>query len=377
MRRNGQNIKCCSRSIIVILPMFLCSLIVFSSCLDEISLDGQENPLTSIMIRGKLTLGSPSIVEVEITKLSDFIKFEKPEPIEDATVFLSSESGGRSELTTAGNGTYWLYVFESNPDLRIKTGDSYKIELDIPGFGKYESELEPMIEVPQIEKLEIDVIEKQLLNELENIETKTFVSVLVDTDLVISQNTEKAFLRWELEGTYRFPEATIVTQPLRPFNLCYYFDDLNLNDVAIFDGNSNSDGRLERHVVLEEPIDHRYYRGFYVNVVQQSISEGAFNYWSQVKELINRDGGFFESTPGRIESNVKSLDREDELVFGYFYATAEDSLRIYISPSAVGFPTPFCREVANIEEFRSLDDECRSCLAREGSTIVKPDFWID
>ena len=201
--------------------------------------------------------------------------------------------------------------------------------------------------------------------------------ILVDTEFGFAENEQKPFLKWEFESAYRFPEATIETEPLRPFNLCYYFDDLNLNDVAIFDGNSSSSEKLERHVVLEELIDHRFYRGLYVNVIQQSISQAAFDYWRQVKELINRDGGFFESTPGRITSNIKSLDRADELVFGYFYTSAEDSLRIYIDQGDVGLPSPYCKLVANIEEFTSLDDECRSCLIREGSTIVKPDFWVD
>ena len=118
---------------------------------------------------------------------------------------------------------------------------------------------------------------------------------------------------------------------LVPSRLCYNFDPLNLDKVVVFDGNQAAQPILNNHFLLEEPLDFRFYRGFYLKIVQQSLSEGAFKYWKELNSVIDRDGSFFETLPAMVRGNFKQLEKPEAIVFGYFYTTVEDSLRIFIS----------------------------------------------
>ena len=359
-----------------ILTVFLLALFCFA-CLDEIPFGNSENTLQSIMIRGKLRYGSPSNIQVNISDLSDFVKYDFPNPIIDAQVILKSASGGSLEIPMINAGTYELEILQNHPTIQIEIGQSYQIIVAIPGRGNYESTLEPLLEVPAIEQINKNVLEREVLDDLENIETRLFLEVTVDTPLELPDNPNRSFLKWEFEGAYKFPEATIKTQPLRPLNLCYYFDPLNLDKVVVFNGDRAAQPVLSKHFLMEEPIDFRFFRGFYLNVIQQSLSEGAFKYWQELSNVIDRDGSFFETLPAMVGGNFKQLENPEEIVFGYFYATAEDSARIYINAKEAGFPRPKCRGVEDFEEFLNQPDICRNCLIKQGSTVKKPDFWVD
>ena len=87
----------------------------------------------------------------------------------------------------------------------------------------------------------------------------------------------------------------------------------------------------------------------------------------------------FEAPAGRIRSNFQPIDEnsKDE-VFGYFYATQEDTTRIFVDPSLADFPAMFCPGPPTPQPFgaRCLPRfPCCDCLLEQGSTLQKPDFW--
>ncbi len=349
----------------------------YFACLDEIPLANSENTLDRIMIRGKLSYGTPSMVSLAISDLSDFSPSDSPVPIVDAIVLLKSANGEAVAIPMTTIGSYELAIPSNHPTMPIEIGQSYQVTVQLPNNRNYESTLEPLIGVPAIKAVHKNVIERPVLDDLENIESRLFLEITLDTPLELPNNPNRSFLKWEFEGTYRFPESAIATEPLKPVNVCYNFDPLNLDKVVVFDGNQAAQPILNNHFLLEEPLDFRFYRGFYLKIVQQSLSEGAFKYWKELNTIIDRDGSFFETLPAIVRGNFKQLENPAEIVFGYFYTTMEDSIRIFISQDEAEFPTPMCREVADRETFNSQPNLCRNCLLKAGSTVNKPDFWIN
>ena len=69
------------------------------------------------------------------------------------------------------------------------------------------------------------------------------------------------------------------------------------------------------------------------------------------KQVVERVGNQFEPPVGRIITNFKNInDENDRNVFGYFTAFYEDTLRLCVTPEEVGSPSKLC-------------PPCRGCFA--------------
>lgn len=361
-------------------PLLLLPLLVVlcTSCLDEIKLEVPQQNLGNIAIRGKLTYGTPSQIEISVAEVSDFVKFESPSPIEDAQVILKDQDGNSLAISASRPGIYQANIPNANPSIRIQPGQSYQVQVVLADGKTLESALELLRPVPPIETLNKQSISRDVLNSVGDIETNLYMQFFVNTSLSHPDEEKPLHLKWAFECTYRFIESDISDQIRfdRPY-VCYFTDPLSLNTIQVFDGPSVESVQLIDHLVLEEPLDHRFYRGFYLTVYQQSLSETAYEYWSKVGALINRDGSFLEAFPAKLEGNFRNVDDPTEEIFGFFYATAEDTIRTFVNPEEADFPFQYCPPILPREEFVNLEDQCQNCLSRAGSTLQKPEYWVE
>lgn len=132
-------------------------------------------------------------------------------------------------------------------------------------------------------------------------------------------------------------------------------------------------------------------------VSQQSLSEGAYNFWEQVRINSAGFGGLYEKQPLAIKGNLLNLTNPDKEVLGYFFATSETSRRYFYkdieglelnfsdhcteSPlgrmgwaefSSLNYPVYYLYTTEG--EVRTLNIECVDCR-KMGGTTTKPDFW--
>ena len=111
------------------------------------------------------------------------------------------------------------------------------------------------------------------------------------------------------------------------------------------------------------------------------MSEGAYNYWNQISQVIDRDGNMFEPPAGRILSNFRNVEdnSQAENAYGYFFATQIDTSRLYVAPEDVGAPTAYCPwPVAQISSPGSCPRfPCCDCLLENGSQLSKPTYWVN
>ncbi|MFH1936738.1 MAG: DUF4249 family protein, partial [Bacteroidota bacterium] len=132
-------------------------------------------------------------------------------------------------------------------------------------------------------------------------------------------------------------------------------------------------------------------------VRQLALSEGAYNYWEQLRINSNEQGGLYEKQPFAIKGNLLNMSYPEKDVLGYFYAVSESSRRYFyqdIEGIELDF-TNYCYEdklgrmgwkeffkweypvyyfYNEVGALRILNRECIDCRLL-GGTTVKPGFW--
>ncbi len=138
-------------------------------------------------------------------------------------------------------------------------------------------------------------------------------------------------------------------------------------------------------------------------VKQYSLSDSAYEYWSQMQRLIQESGGLYETQPIRIAGNIRNPDDQDETVLGFFWVAAVKEKRVFYKRN-YEFPVyePLCKpygwsmdELMEYLESSGEDDYpiylinlsllpegpwdiadqfCFDCT-KSGGTTTRPDFW--
>jgi hypothetical protein len=87
----------------------------------------------------------------------------------------------------------------------------------------------------------------------------------------------------------------------------------------------------------------------------------------------------FEAPVGKLETNFRNANEgiKDE-IFGYFYATSREVIRVYIDPSEVGNPASICPWTGRVNPGRgcNIPEICCDCSLLKGSSTVKPEYWV-
>ena len=103
------------------------------------------------------------------------------------------------------------------------------------------------------------------------------------------------------------------------------------------------------------------------------LIQKAFKHINEIQELITRDGGVFDPPAGQIRTNFQRQDDTSTDVFGYFYLTVQDTVRIFVEPEDIGVSLPKVCDATG-PNGRALDI-CNDCLSARNSTAIKPAWW--
>lgn len=356
--------------------LFWLSLVLLGlgGCLSEISLDVPETNSQSIAIRGRLVYSDTIFVSVKITNVSDFTADDIPKPILGAVVELTDENGQRISLPMREEGIYEQGITQDDPSFSVKPGMKYQLSVRTQEGKLYLSAPELLLEGPRPSGIRQDTIRREIINAFGNKENQVYLQFLITTPLNTPEHNEKAMLKWNFTGTYRFTESNL-TFPFPNTRICYFTDVLDLENVVVFNGRESGQEVLTDFLILEEELNHRFSDGFYLTSVQESLSEGAFRYWESTSRVVNLTGNFFEAPPGKIKGNFYNPEDPEEEVFGYFYATQTDTFRLYVPPGDDPI-RQFCPLEAAPND-PGVHPICYDCNSRYGSTLIKPDFWVE
>lgn len=333
---------------------------VFYSCIDEIELN-IDTEVRSIVIDGLVTdrqndfdlkISQSSVIGVGNDNILD--------PVLGATAQLQDNMGNSFPYVELEDGVYRLRDFEAS------RGIMYNIDITLPDGRHYQSRPAALRSSSSIDTITYAVEEETYRNNAGEIITEQVFQVKIATD--VADSPQAPFLRWRIEGEYQLQES--YPGALNP-RRCYIKNNLDLNDLRVFDTSNLEGTNLFDQIIAETTFDFRFGEQYCLHISQYSLSEDEFEYWSNTKEIIDIEGGLFDPPPGTIRGNMFNVDDPSDVVVGYFSVSSEYFVRQFVNSNEIGvFVRPKCTG------FRfNIPFGCDDCLMITGSTLARPSYW--
>jgi len=342
------------RRLVKIIPILL-----LVSCLDPIDFSIDQGLTQGISIDAKLIASSPPQLRMVAERLFNY-DLNSRQRVSMKSVLLENSLGERIEIPQGATGVYYLEI--EDPGFTVEDGISYRLVITQIDGAMMETAFEPLWSIPQSSELDKSLIEVERIDASLGLVTIPAFQISATIPAESSEPEAKARMRWDMQETYRLTDDSS--------RVCYLTGNHDVLNVRVFDGNILQGGGSVP--LTQRSITPFLAEGYYMSAIRESLSETAFTHWQNLETVVEREGGQFEPTAGRLATNYRYIsDNPPGEIFGFFYATTQDTSRIYISPDEAGSPTPFCQIEVDGPAF-----PCENCLEDEGATLTKPVWWI-
>lgn len=349
-----------------------CIIMSISACLDQIDYNLPAEDLDFLAIQGRLVNSDPPVVSVVIKRVFGFESGESNVYVD--SVKLYNDLGDSLRLVNTNLGVYEATITAMS-GFEVETGQSFRIKVWTVDDRIYESSMETLHPVVAVDSITIQVIEDELGTN-EDVDSKDRVKFFLNTPLRIAGQSERARVNWLMRRTFKISDAPIFQGV--PSKTCYVSENLNIDEVEPIDGDLLNKDYLSDYELYEMNVDFKFQEGIYFNVFQQSLSKGAATYFTQVSKLSERTGNMFEGPVGELTSNFVNVNDPEDRVYGYFYATAIDTVHVGISPFKIYVPIPgrYCPPPFPPPPGSGCALEvCCDCLDVPESTTTEPSYW--
>ncbi len=337
--------------------------------------------------------------------------------IENATVVIEDDQGGRVQLAEAEPG-----VYQTDPAVfKGQNGRSYRLLINTPDGNQFESDWEEMKPAPPIDNLYFAVEEK--IPDDPTLRPRPGAQVYISAK---DAENNTRYYRWEYVETYqfglRYPPILRVDYGSRPGN--------GEDEVVWLFGEEFEGGRcwktersteliiattenLTQDVVQDFPLrfvsntTSRLYIRYSLLVKQYATSQAYYEFLRKIQEINQTTGSLFDPIPNEVFGNIRSSDGKDIPVLGYFGVAGVSERRLFINRADLprGFGAPFgptCLNDTIDLNFQTLFDKtksgslvvydhlynlfgspigfvmsqppCTSCAASDATNEI-PDFW--
>ena len=343
-------------------------------CLEAIDIDTPPNIQESLVIQGKLVVGRPAHAEVLISKLFTF-SADSRQPVNARSVILFDEDGNKIELEDQGQGRYALEIPTDHPSFKVELGRSYGVEVNTFDNRTFESGMELADPVPRMDEVEFRFVEREIIDHQGISKIQKYLLYTVNTPLRPAGAGDRVRLGWEYQHTFKINDTPY--QQSVEQKVCYVTENLNVVDVNVIDAAALAADYLDDYELLEVTVGRVYGEGLYLRVIQESLTETAYDYFDQVAENTGRTGNMFEAPPGKVVTNIRNIADDTDEAFGFFYVTQQDTIHKYVDPELVGSPPAYCPPPNGLlnESGNCVDPICCDCAGVSNSTTVKPDYW--
>ncbi len=315
-------------------------------------------------------------------------------PESGAQVSISNGPGEKIGLEEVSEGIYRSW------NINGKVGESYQLHINTSNGDSYVSDQVTMRDTPPIDSVNW---------KYEKIPNGDVMGVQIYVNTHDPENNTW-YYRWQLEETWIF---------YTPSHAIIYWEDglikpmIENTNACWKTGKSTSilistSKILENDIIYDFPLysvdnsSDRFNNRYSANVKQYALSEESYYYLKELKKVTENLGTLFDPQPSSIHGNIHNVIDENEIVLGYFDASAVQEKSIFISssdlPPTMRGPDDFrdCVEIVvgyyGIDE-RILDgwllvreerkgggilyimaqDFCVDC--RHFGTNEKPDYW--
>jgi hypothetical protein len=372
----------------------LFTLLALFSCIKPYTPKIDASAEKKYVVSGRVT-DKEGWQEVEVS-LSSPIESPGYIPVSGCQVMILDDKGNIFSLEEYNPGLYHVWMGQEH----LTTGTSYRVRVSTPDGAQLVSGFDKMPAGPKLDTVYyaikyVPTADPQIFD--------TVMQFYVDLN---AQGSYSQYYKWEIDETWEYQSAHRIE---------YYYDgtihhvsppDYSKMTCWITSSVKNvftlSTKSLSQNTYNAFPLHgingHTPRLGILYSILvsQLALTEGAYNYWEQLRINSNEQGGLYEKQPLAIKGNLVDESNPTKDVLGYFYAATESSSRYFYHdiagitlkfgydcyPEELGvggwhnilpwwYPVYFYYYKAKIYTFNI---ECVDCRAR-GGTIVKPDFW--
>ena len=380
----------------------LTTCLVFASCIEEYKLpsSASEAYKEELVIQGRILSGENSVIY--ISKTYPFgSKEEQSKPIETATVSIIGQNGYESEVAVYNNQQR-QYVINTT---ELPSNTLYAVKVLLDG-ETYQSEFQALQTSPEIDEITYK-------------ENADGISIHVSTH--DSEDGRRAYM-WTYEEDWEFHtdidfvhtgKIVLYNKDIYPVEAgkgnpyFYCWGHSESGNIHIYSTENLEENVVKEHELFRIPIDDIRISYIYSILVKQwSLNDEAYNYFKTLKLYTEETNGLFAPLPSEINGNVSCISNTDIKVRGYVLAATVVEKRIFIYESDfkqiiseyqncsrdipggyIGWENSWMSSMEGghaiiITESGKLDlssllyrKTCFDCLATEGATKKRPDFW--
>lgn len=333
------------------------------ACTELVDLNS-DGGLGQIVIHGRITDGIAGN-KVTISLTSSFNG--EQEPISQADVVLLEDDIPLAVYVEDEPGIYLLNIGNDSD----RTGRNYALAVTLADGRQFKSRPSIMPDLVAIDNPYFDasVVDVQV-NQAGISQERNLAQLFIDTEIVDPEND--FFLKWDILETYSFQERIRVS-PIPP-DPCYVTNDITGTEVRLFNGAELKVPSVQNQLLVSTEIDSRFAFDYYFSVVQFTMDEDAFNYWSRINQIANLQGTIFDQVSGVVQGNLFNPNDPSEEVLGYFEVVRSDTTRAHVRADAIDF---FVQVPCPHQLRDSEPPECTFCPSLKNSTIVRPYFFED
>ena len=306
-----------------------------------------------------------------------------------------SESGAQVSVADSEGATWYFAevgegVYQSNPlDFIGRVGETYKLRITTSDLRYYESAGVVLKSSPPIDSI---YYQQDIRYNNSGAVIQDGIKVLIDSH---SEKKGTGYYKFNWTATY---QVKVPYAPNKELQICYNSD--YSTNVLVESTLALTEDRVSGFELNYVSTESYRLRSVYSILVRQyALDENGFRYWKELQKSSENLGTLFDPQPYSIVGNVKNINNPDEMVLGYFDASAVSEKRLYIHRKrlaeegvtyppdgcvyqlqAVGgggsVPDGFCFAYAGdygsgINYFAPC--ECTDC--RHFGTQGEPDFW--
>ncbi len=308
----------------------LIAVLAAYTCIDPYN-PGLENYESLLVVESLVT---DEKVPYEV-KLSRSIEREDsiPERINGAEVYITDETGRRSDFENSGDG-----VYKTDPaEFTGAAGKTYTLHIKTSDGSEYVSDPAVMMPVPGIQNIYFEKGEEFSSNQSERQEG---IRIYVDTE---KSSNDIAYVHWEYEETWKFRLSdykrfnyitdTLILPIIDIKDYCWKkTKSSNIMNGVILSGNSEQIIKAPVCFIASNKSD-RLLIQYSILVKQYSLTEEAYRFWNDLRQVNESGGTIFDKQPYSVVSNIHNINDGKEKVLGYFQVSAVKEMRKYITSS--------------------------------------------
>lgn len=377
--------------------LFVAILVLLSTCREKFEAEQAYQPGSILVVEGFINVG-PGITHIKLSRVTPLNAISKLNPETAGIVVIEDDADGTYALQHRGNGVYESAELNLDLDheyrLRIEAGD----ETYLSDFT--EPRVTPLIDEVAWTRSQDDEI-----------------SITVSTR---DPQNETFYYKWEYEeiwetrSAYRSSWAYENGMPrirtgdeVKAMSVCW--PRRQNRDILMASSAALVTDAISKFPLTSFPVsDSRLGWRYSITVTQRALQRDEFEFL-QVMERNSSDlGGFFDSQPSQLLSNIQCIT-SDQLVVGFIASYTSQKKQVFIKHSQVsdfdyttpcsvdvlevllGDPQlpiyleqalpvdaiygPFIDDAPQLIGFTIVAKSCADCRIVYGSE-PKPDFWV-